>query len=330
MILALRLIRHTIALIFLISIANVCLLFGVVIRLFSEDGSWELACWTGNWFWTYMQNHWENNLHAKDAVEVSGDEIPEGESAFVISNHLGYSDYYLFQYLSSRAGMMGNSRYFVKKEILRIPFFGLAFWSMGMILVSRNWTNDQRLIEQAFQRIKTNEHPCWIVLCPEGTRRTNTKLLKSQAFAREKGKQELKHVLFPRTKGFLSTVQALRDSHIKYIYDLTLLYRSPGSEKNKWKVPSLAEQLNCKDLSRKGYKYKVHVKRIPISELPEDEDSLKVWCEILWKAKDDLLDSWMNNEYEGIRDVKIGIKGGKKLKGINGFDHHIGNGHLTF
>ncbi|WWC64009.1 uncharacterized protein I303_106615 [Kwoniella dejecticola CBS 10117] len=305
-----RLFIHTIALLVLVTIANIVLLFAVLVKPFSEEKSWDIACWTGNWFWTYMQNHWEISLNARDAVQVTGDEIPKRESAFVITNHLGYSDYYLFQYLSSRAGMMGNSRYFVKREILRIPFFGLAFWSMGMILVSRNWTNDQRLIERAFSRIKANNHPCWIVLCPEGTRRTSFKLLKSQAFAREKGKHELKHVLFPRTKGFVSTVQALRDSHIKYVYDFTLLYQSP--KQYKWRVPALAEQLSCDDLAKKGYKYRIHVKRIPIDELPKDEETLKVWCEDLWKAKDDLLDDWMTES--------------KLLNGLNGNGHIHENG----
>lgn len=73
-----------------------------------------------------------------------GDEIPSGESAVVISvcptprsrlsiilirqNHLAYSDYYLVQALAKRKGMLGRCRYFVKKEIVRLPFFGWAFW----------------------------------------------------------------------------------------------------------------------------------------------------------------------------------------------------------
>ena len=64
-----------------------------------------------------------------------------------------------------------------------------------MILVSRNWTNDERLIErvlpelpisqrrlirrrEAFARIKYNRHKAWVVMYPEGTRRTDAKLLK--------------------------------------------------------------------------------------------------------------------------------------------------------
>ena len=64
-----------------------------------------------------------------------------------------------------------------------------------MILVSRNWTEDAALIEyawrihfaplpklidirEAFSRIKKNRHDAWIVLYPEGTRRTPNKLLQ--------------------------------------------------------------------------------------------------------------------------------------------------------
>ncbi|WRT69079.1 uncharacterized protein IL334_006062 [Kwoniella shivajii] len=305
-----RLVKHTIALVILVILANNSLLFALVIKPFSEDRAWKLACWTGEWFWTYMQNHWEITLNAKEAVEVTGDEIPQKESAMIITNHLGYSDYYLLQYLSCRAGMLGSSRYFVKKEILRIPFFGLAFWSMGMILVSRDWTSDKRTLQDAFLRITSNSHPCWIIMCPEGTRRTPSKLVKSQAFARMKGKPELSHLLFPRSKGFVCTIQALRHSHIKYVYDTTLLYSSPG--KDKWRIPSLAEQLSCEDMTKQGYKFRIHVKRIPISELPEGEKSLKEWCEEKWKVKDDLLDDWMTES--------------KRANGLN--DHHEQNGHI--
>lgn len=78
---------------------------------------------------------------------------------------------------------------------------------------------------QAFGKIKRNKHDVWIVLYPEGTRSTPQKLLEvrcslifgsspthfygiqSQAFARQKGKKELRTLLFPRTKGFISTIQ---------------------------------------------------------------------------------------------------------------------------
>ncbi|ORX39351.1 hypothetical protein BD324DRAFT_326897 [Kockovaella imperatae] len=293
------LVRHTLALCILVLLANAGLFLAVLIKPFSEKTAWELACWTAYQFWSYMQRHWENTLNAKDCLTITGDKIPENESAVVISNHLSYADFYLVLGLAERAGMMGRSRFFVKKEIVwQIPLFGISFWAIGtpslssaelitgMILVSRNWTNDERLIEDAFARIKQNKHNAWIVLYPEGTRRTSKKVLESQAFAREKGKSELLNVLLPRTKGFISTIKGLRDSHVKHLYDFTFLYTSPGKVD---RVPTMAEQLSCPDLAAAGYKFQVDVKRIPIDCLPKDDEGLQRWCEDRWKCKDELL-----------------------------------------
>ncbi|WVR09049.1 hypothetical protein IAU60_006109 [Kwoniella sp. DSM 27419] len=288
----LRVVRHTLALSVLITLADLMLLVALVIQPFSDGTAWTLACRTGERFWAYMQYHWENTLNARAAIQVSGDPIPTGEGAFVISNHLGYSDYYLVQHLAIRAGMLGRCRYFVKREILRLPLFGWAFWAFGMVLVSRDWTSDSRLLEQSFGRIKKNKYDAWIILYPEGTRRTPGKVLQGQAFARERGKPELKHLLYPRTKGFIATVNALRNSHIKYIYDLSLLYSSPGTS-DTYRVPSLAEQLSYSDLARKGYKYRIHVERTPIADLPHGEAGLKAWCEDAWVRKDRRLEAMM-------------------------------------
>jgi len=41
------------------------------------------------WFWSYMQYHWEETLNAKSALSISGDDIPNGESAVVVSVRIG-------------------------------------------------------------------------------------------------------------------------------------------------------------------------------------------------------------------------------------------------
>ena len=38
-----------------------------------------------DWFWSYMQHHWEITLNAKSALSITGDQLPENESAVVIS-----------------------------------------------------------------------------------------------------------------------------------------------------------------------------------------------------------------------------------------------------
>lgn len=84
---------------------------------------------------------------------------------------------------------------------------------------------------------------------------------QSRAYAREHGKVEPRHVLLPRTKGFVATVQGgparvlscatlsgltrtappaeLRDSHIRYVYDLTLCYGLPHTGAGTSEAPPL-------------------------------------------------------------------------------------------
>jgi hypothetical protein len=42
----LRLIRHVVALVLLVTLADACLLVALVIKPFSEPLSWSIACWT--------------------------------------------------------------------------------------------------------------------------------------------------------------------------------------------------------------------------------------------------------------------------------------------
>jgi hypothetical protein len=69
--------------------------------------------------------------------------------------------------------------------------------------------------------VKQNKHSCWIVLYPEGTRRSPGKVARvsitplakgstnrqAQEFAKANNKKPFQHLLYPRTKGFISTVK---------------------------------------------------------------------------------------------------------------------------
>ena len=98
----LRLISHTLALVVLISLANLGLLLALLVKPFKEAWSWSIACGTAyvplsitfsshtdhhrsEWFWSYMQHHWETSLNAAAALQITGDAIPAHEPALVIS-----------------------------------------------------------------------------------------------------------------------------------------------------------------------------------------------------------------------------------------------------
>lgn len=98
--------------------------------------------------WRWIQLIFE---HANGAqIECSGDDIPAGESAIVVSNHLAWSDFYMIQALAIRKGMLGRCRYFAKRQLRLVPFLGWGLWAMGMPMVSRSWLKDKSGLDRAF------------------------------------------------------------------------------------------------------------------------------------------------------------------------------------
>lgn len=144
-------------------------------------------------------------------------------------------------------------------------------------MVKRNWVSDQKLAKEAFSNIKKRKAPVWLISCRtkdsvlelfqalircfttdlEGTRFTERKRLQSQAFGRQRDLPMLEHVLLPRTKGFVAAVTELRNSHVEYLYDFTLVY---GGPRGFQEAPSFLEILGTTRLSTK-YAFHVHVRR---------------------------------------------------------------------
>lgn len=86
--------------------------------------------------WAWIQFIFErlNGAH----IVISGDLLPEGESAVVIANHVGWSDFYMIQALAMKAKMLGYCRYFAKAQLKKVPLLGWGLMAMGMPLVTRN------------------------------------------------------------------------------------------------------------------------------------------------------------------------------------------------
>uniref|UniRef100_A0A8C6CPN1 1-acylglycerol-3-phosphate O-acyltransferase n=1 Tax=Moschus moschiferus TaxID=68415 RepID=A0A8C6CPN1_MOSMO len=107
----------------------------------------------------------------------------------------------------------------------------------------------------------------------EGTRFTEKKHQISMQVAQAKGLPSLKHHLLPRTKGFAVTVRSLRNV-VSAVYDCTLNFRNNEN-------PTLLGVLNGKK-----YHADLYVRRIPLEEVPEEEDKCAAWLHKLYQEKD--------------------------------------------
>ncbi|CEG80807.1 hypothetical protein RMATCC62417_15090 [Rhizopus microsporus] len=243
--------------------------------------------------WKVMQYIFERRKKAH--ITFSGDHIPFGENALVISNHVSWTDIYLLHSVANRRNMLKNCKYFVKDSIKWLPFFGWGMWLAGFIFVRRNWTQDQEKIIAAFDKIKRLETPAWIINYVEGSRVTSKKLQESQAFSRERGYPVLRNLLLPRIKGFATCVNEFRGSHIKYVYDFTLGYRHKS--KLGQSAPSMV-RVHARSLWPE-YEFHVHVRRFAIENIPRDEIELGHWLRQLWVEKDQFLsglhDNWADH-----------------------------------
>jgi 1-acyl-sn-glycerol-3-phosphate acyltransferase len=224
-------------------------------------------------------------------IEVSGMEnVPENESALVISNHCSFLDFCMVHSVSMRCKMIGNCRYFSKDSIKYMPFFGWGMYFAGFIFLKRNWAQDQKHINSTFETLVKNRLPVHLISYLEGTRVNPKKLKESHEYAAKNNLPLLEYTLLPRSKGFAASVKGLRNSHINHVYDLTIAYyhykRGFGS------TPSLSDYL----LGRiNEYQLKVHVDRYSMDEVPETDSEISQWLVSLYEKKNIRLSQWKTN-----------------------------------
>lgn len=115
----------------------------------------------------------------------------------------------------------------------------------------------------------------------EGTRFTEKKHEASVKFARERGVQELKHHLLPRTKGFTASLPYLK-AKCPCILDIQLAFKE--SDKGKATIGNL--------LHGNGVTAYMYVRRIDMQSLPDDEVAAAEWMQELFRHKDRLQDSF--------------------------------------
>jgi hypothetical protein len=125
----------------------------------------------------------------------------------------------------------------------------------------------------------------------EATRYTPSKRLEAEAWCREHNKPMPLHTLYPRTKGFIASVQKLRHApQIKAVYDVTIAYaRKSGKGYDFLRPPSFAQSILRPNLSQE-WKFYVHVDRHIIKDLPEKDEELAQWLESRWMEKGERLE----------------------------------------
>ncbi|TNE45730.1 MAG: acyltransferase [Deltaproteobacteria bacterium] len=225
------------------------------------------------WSWVVIWSKWYGVK-----VHFHGDDVPERENALVVCNHQEMSDILTLFFLARAKKSLGDLKFYAKNMIKYVPGIGWGMLFLDCIFLKRNWTSDHKHIEKTFDKINRYKIPLWLVSYVEGTRARPSKIKQSQEFAKKAGLVPSEHVLIPRTKGFVATMEGLRN-HLDAVYDLTIAYEDG--------VPSLWQWA-------KGYvcDVHIHVRRFPTDNIPEDSEELSQWLIERYQVKDKLLDSY--------------------------------------
>lgn len=278
----LRLLRGLICLLVLLSTAFMMLVFcgfltAVVFRPFSRHysrtvTSFFFGAWLALWPFLFEKIN-------KTKVVFSGETVPKGERVLLIANHRTEVDWMYLWDLALRKGCLGCIKYILKSSLMKLPVFGWGFHIMEFIPVERKWEIDEPLMHQMLSTFRDPRDPLWLAVFPEGTDFTEQKCIRSQKYAAEKGLPILKNVLLPKTKGFCACLEDLRGS-LDAVYDLTIGY--------KHQCPSFLDNVFGVDPSE----VHMHVRRIPLNNIPTSENEVATWLMDAFILKDQLLSNF--------------------------------------
>ena len=199
--------------------------------------------------------------------------LPPDELCIVLSNHQCWADILLLQSAIARRGPL--LKFLTKRELARIPIFGVIFWAFDFPLLRRSTKPGQDEAErraadaEALARAcdAVRRRPAALTNFAEGTRSSSAKIAERRS--------PYRHLLPPRVGGFASLVEALGDDLVSVI-DVTIV---SSASLDFWAF-----------LSGRVPEVLVEAERIPASTLPRDREGLGEWLRGRWEAKDARLD----------------------------------------
>jgi 1-acyl-sn-glycerol-3-phosphate acyltransferase len=233
--------------------------------------------------WISVNNfniRWTKNIH----WNVSGlKKLSMNEWYLVLSNHQSWVDIIVLQKIFNRR--IPFLRFFLKKELIWVPFLGIAWWALDFPFMKRYSPSflakhphlrgkDIEITRNACSKFKST--PVSIMNFVEGTRFTESKRISR--------KSPYKHLLPPKAggAGFVLTAMGER---LTSIINVTIIY--PDGKISFWDF--LCGRINT---------INVIVETIPVTDkirgnYIEDEKykmRFQKWINALWKNKDRLFD----------------------------------------
>lgn len=227
-------------------------------------------------------NHIEWHIEWPDA-------LPRRGWYLVIANHQSWLDILVISQLLSQK--IPPPRFFLKQQLLWVPFLGLAAWAMDMPFMRRyphsylakhpeRRGQDLESTRKACAKFRTI--PTTIVNFVEGSRFTKAK--------QQRRNSRFQHLLPPKAGGIAYSLAAMEDQ-FEYVLDISIAY--PGTRNS-----NILLQLLRGKISRIA----VNIQSIKIDETLSGDYfndkqyriQFQHWLNQHWQRKDQWLDRWYN------------------------------------
>ncbi|XP_057373860.1 1-acyl-sn-glycerol-3-phosphate acyltransferase gamma-like [Daphnia carinata] len=201
------------------------------------------------------------------------------EHAILLLNHSYEVDWLFSWFLCEHVRMLGSAKAFVKKSFKKVPIIGWTAFFSGSAFLERSWEKDKSILENQIANMSNYPDPVMLHLFAEGTRYTPEKHAASVEFAQKSGFPPLKHLLVPRTKGFVLSVEKLRGK-FPAIYCATMVFDTKEGAAPVFKSLVLGRPIAAEIL----------LERIPLEDIPEDSDKIANWLHENYHHKDKMID----------------------------------------
>ena len=150
------------------------------------------------------------------------------------------------------------------------------------LFLKRNWEKDEKYLHQILRYFTDIDYPLQLLIFPEGTDYDVHSIAKSKSYAEKNNLQIYKHVLHPRLRGFTYCVEQLRSRHgIDAIYDVTIGY-----------LGNICQSEFDLAMGNLPQNVHFHLRRHPITDIPESIEGLEQWCTEKWAEKEARLDQF--------------------------------------
>lgn len=215
-------------------------------------------------------------------IVVSGDAPRAGERVLLLPNHRTRMDWMLLWTALMDQGLLWRLIIVPKAEMRTLPFLGWAMELCSYIFLRRRWAEDRACMDRmvalhAADAARWPAPPGWVYMVfAEGTNMSTYTQSSSHKYADKEGLPRYRHVLHPRITGTVHLLHGLRQ--LDAVYDTTVAFRGPAPENESALVAGqMPESLH------------IHVRRLPASSVPEDDDGAAAWIRDRFREKEDRL-----------------------------------------